>query len=389
MKFLMVLFAVLGTVICAPLPEAAPEIAVSSGATVDGKGETKTDTYMDNADANKDGQLSIDELLEASGSFLPFDVIIDAFKMADKDTDSYLKGEEVGAALEEAHLLATMEIAKVTAADDTDENGKISGEEAKNATDIMTNPEHFEEDFATADADKDGELSGAEIITFIVLQQSKRLSGDNDAFLKPADNDGDNKVNLEEVTTAVKGYTPKAVIEEAFHQADANNDGFLDAAEHLLYKQLEGSLIAAAFNTSFVEVDEDMDGLLNLSDTLKLAESLQIDGIDGAFVSTYFDLASRSEATLIDQQEAVEFLTTGKTGIPQLFEEFDKDASKTINSDEASAMAVELALDAEPFKAAFAAVDKDANGELSPFELRAALVDYDQKSAATAAEASA
>ena len=69
--------------------------------------------------------------------------------------------EEVGAALEEAHLLATMEMAKVTAADDTDKNGKISAEEARNATDIMTNPEHFEEDIATADADKDGELSGA------------------------------------------------------------------------------------------------------------------------------------------------------------------------------------------------------------------------------------
>jgi hypothetical protein len=66
---------------------------VAASAIVNGKGKADAETYFRSADLHKDNKLSEDEVIEASGRFLPYGILEQAFKQADKNKDSFLVGD--------------------------------------------------------------------------------------------------------------------------------------------------------------------------------------------------------------------------------------------------------------------------------------------------------
>jgi Ca2+-binding EF-hand superfamily protein len=292
-------------------------------------------------------------------------------------------GEEAGF-LDAANKLLVAEAEKALKADDKDKNGKISKKEAQEATDLIEiDISDFDKHFTAADADKDGELNEKELINFVVSNKHDFINNYHNDLLSGADKSKDTKLDLKEFTDAVTGHYPKAVIKETFEQADLNKDGHLDPAEHLISTQIGSILIVKEYNNALPEIDTDKSGTLNIEELKKMAAKLDIAGVDGDFVAEYFDLAHNGKDDTVDEQEALSFLTSGQSGIPTYFKDFDLDKSKTLSETEALALAAKLKFDEAKFKAAFTEADKDKNGQLTPLELREALNVYTKKAHAT------
>jgi Ca2+-binding EF-hand superfamily protein len=218
-------------------------------------------SVMSGFDTNKDGKISLQELLDhvkdKEHVEAAFDGWKDGFKEADADNDGHLDSKELTDLLtkvsrgEQQELVDESEESiaeQVMKGWDTDKDGKLTlaelhahvGENAE----LQAAFQGWKEGFEMADLDKDGHLTVAELASLLGQVSTKdqgKIVQDVDAttasLLHGFDTDKDGKVSLDEIMKHIESLSPKkagdmlATVKEGFEKADIDKDGGLNAEE--------------------------------------------------------------------------------------------------------------------------------------------------------------
>jgi Ca2+-binding EF-hand superfamily protein len=212
-------------------------------------------------DTNKDGKISLNELLEhVKGNdnlHAAFAGWQDGFKEADADNDGHLDNHELSSLLNRVSRQNQEELVdeseesiaeSVMKGWDSDKDGRLTLAELHQHVgdneEIHAAFAGWKDGFGQADVDKDGYLTIAELSSLLNRVSTKdqnKIVQDVDAttasLLHGFDSDKDGKVSLDEIMKHVGKLPAKSVgnmlssVKEGFVQADADKDGGLNAEE--------------------------------------------------------------------------------------------------------------------------------------------------------------
>jgi len=200
------------------------------------------ESIMDGFDANKDGQLSLKELMNHVGRNFGF--WRDGFTKADADGNGYLTVTELSTLIshvdrQQKHELVDESEEQVAAAImegfDTNRDNKLSLAELRRQghSDFVG----WEAGFAEADVDKDMHLTVQELaslLSHVSRQNQHELVGDSERsigqkLMMGFDSNRDGKLSLKELMTHVRHNFD--FWRDGFRQADADKDGLLTVHE--------------------------------------------------------------------------------------------------------------------------------------------------------------
>jgi Ca2+-binding EF-hand superfamily protein len=218
-------------------------------------------TVMDGFDKDKDGKLTLQELIDHVGDnkevHATFQGWQDGFKEADKDQDGHLTNEELASLLKEhvpwahqhelVHESEASTAATILDGFDTDKDGKISLQELLDH--VGDNKEvhaafaGWQDGFTEADKDQDGHLNADELtdlIAHISREDQHELVHESEAstaltILDGFDTDKDGKISMKELLDHVGDKADAHAAfdgwQDGFKEADADGDGHLNADE--------------------------------------------------------------------------------------------------------------------------------------------------------------
>lgn len=240
----------------------APATPGEEGAVAveEAKDKTLGQVAMENFDTDKDGKISLQELLDHVHSKpakqqAAFKGWIQGFKQADKDNDMHLTEEELDVLLANEKKDHKEDYAdwldgyakKATEAWDEDKDGKISFMEltehmVKNPTKQMhIGSKKMTENFKDADVDSDLHLDAEELKTFISHMNNKTRRVEKakknlaEVTMKSFDKDEDGKISLHELIESIpQGKNHEKIFKEwtaSFKRADADGDMHLTVEE--------------------------------------------------------------------------------------------------------------------------------------------------------------
>mmetsp|Transcript_79778 Transcript_79778/g.145854 ORF Transcript_79778/g.145854 Transcript_79778/m.145854 type:complete len:668 (-) Transcript_79778:43-2046(-) len=280
---------------------------------VDDSEESIAASVMDGLDTNKDGKLTLQELEEHVGDnkglHSTFEGWRTGFEDADADKDGHLSVEELGSLLEhvsrqDQHKLVEDSEVSVAASImdgfDSDRDGKISLNELLDRMGPPGNPtqdayvhaafEGWQAGFLAADIDKDGKLSQEELASLLahvsrqeqhqMVQESEKSVAES--IMDGFDLDKDGKISLTELLNQV-GDSPDLQVafkgwQAGFLDADVDQDGHLTVEElaSLLdrvsrqdrNKMVEGSEMSVA-GEIMDGFDTNKDGKISLKELLE------------------------------------------------------------------------------------------------------------------------
>mmetsp|Transcript_84084 Transcript_84084/g.132387 ORF Transcript_84084/g.132387 Transcript_84084/m.132387 type:complete len:850 (-) Transcript_84084:52-2601(-) len=301
---------------------------------------------MDGFDTDKDGKISLMELLDHLGDkamHASFEGWRDGFKQADADKDQHLDLDELTTLLEhvsredQEHMVEESELetaAQIMEGFDTNKNGKISLKELQDKVGdedkLHVAFKGWREGFAEADSDQDGELNVEELATLLqhvsrdeqhqlVDQSEEEIAA---SIMDGFDTDKNELISLQELMDRVgDNKEMHAAFEgwqEGFLQADTDEDGQLNVDElaqllkhvsredqHEMVEE-SGSEISASVMEGF---DTNRDGKISLQellDRVKDQEHVEAafegwrDGFKEADVDNDGHLDSKELATLLN-----------------------------------------------------------------------------------------
>jgi Ca2+-binding EF-hand superfamily protein len=231
---------------------------------------------MEAMDANKDGKLSLEEIMAALQPLESMDeltkaelnnqatMVTEIFPQADEDNDGMLDLAELRGLMHtvhtyNTHLLSPEPDAEKMEAMDTNKDGKLSLDEIMDAlhpsegmddettAELQKQAQMVQDIFPQSDVDNDGSLDLAELgvlMHAIHIYNTHLLSTEpEEEKMKAMDTNNDGKLSLDEIKAALQPSSDmddetKAELQKQadtvngiFPQSDADNDGLLDLAE--------------------------------------------------------------------------------------------------------------------------------------------------------------
>jgi Ca2+-binding EF-hand superfamily protein len=372
-------------------------------------------SVMDGFDSNRNGKLSMRELLDHVGDNKELNAAFEGwqqgFREADVDKDGQLSIKELSALLQrvsrkDQHELvdhSEMEIASsVMDGFDTDKNGQISLQELLDHTHADKNEvqaafKGWQQGFVEADTDKNGQLNLKELASLlhrVSRKEQHKLVEESEVSVAASvmdgfDSDGNGKISMrellnrigddKEVHAAFKGW------QQGFQEADIDKDGQLNGKElstlldrvsrqdqQDLVEESEMSVAATVLGG----LDADRDGRLSLFELLDHVEKSgqapkgwregfkQADA-DGDMHLSIEELASLFKyVSRKDQHELVEESEVSMAA--SLFQTIDKDRDGMITFQEMNA---HLPQSVKSWRQGFHDADANKDGKLNLKEL--------------------
>jgi Ca2+-binding EF-hand superfamily protein len=223
--------------------------------------QSTTGTVLDGFDRDKDGEISIQELLGHVGDNKDLEAAFKGwekgFAEADADGNGKLSADELNGLISHASRKDKKKLVKssedekakrVMEGFDTDQDGKVSMKELMDHVgggDVDAAFEGWDQGFKQADLDHDGHLTLEELSSLIshvsgadqreLVEESEKQAN---AMVSSLDTDKDGKISVEELVKSIGA--PKhmqKIYEKTFRSADADGDGQLDAKELALFFQ--------------------------------------------------------------------------------------------------------------------------------------------------------
>mmetsp|Transcript_128939 Transcript_128939/g.223666 ORF Transcript_128939/g.223666 Transcript_128939/m.223666 type:complete len:659 (+) Transcript_128939:50-2026(+) len=273
------------------------------------------DSMLDAWDANKDGKISLKELMNRAGDKKEITAAFESgFRDSDANQDGLLDAKELTTLISHVSTKQQKKLAddswsktvsKLLEGYDLNKDGKVSLEEMKKhmerATAFQGAYEGWEIGFQEADADQDGHLSADELQYFFAHLsksfQRSLISDEVKSFVKKfflaCDVDKNGRVTSKELMDQVSGKSEIQAFQEgwqnAFVETDTDKDGQLSVEEMASIfprvteqhrrKMFEESEVAAA--SVLAAFDTDKDGKLSVSELAGKVAGPTVQGFTG------------------------------------------------------------------------------------------------------------
>jgi len=378
-------------------------------------------SIMDGFDTNKNGKISLEELVAKAGEekdlHASFAGWKDGFLEADADKDGELSIEEMAFLIQHVSREDQQNLVHESEAEiaeslmdgfDTNKNGRISLDELQaHIGNIEGGAEAFgdwQQGFLEADVNEDGELNHEELTTLLekisrdeqhkmLLESEHELAG---SIMDGFDADKDGKISLKELLAHVDNKKDIAAAfqgwEEGFDTADADRDGHLTFDEltsllQAISREQQDELVdeseEAIAETIVQNWDDDKDGKISLSELTKhVVDEKELhasfkgwkDGFEMADEDKDQQLNAREVATLlkrVSRQNQHKIVEDVEAQTANLLQGYDADRDGFVSREELLAHTKDLPENMlRTLKQGFSQADLNEDGKLNSEELQ-------------------